>query len=542
MTKETHHPLKNYHDDITDITSRFSFTHHPVLDTSGLIVVPQGFAQPFYHKPTNTIGVLFSKTAHNLRGETQSNGKIYAKADAIKNCYIFGARRAKGDKETPLRQRANAHTVKRELREDLDKSRRILGLRSRKHFTLYNADNLYTNGRHVYEILPRKNDGFNVVLRLSTRRQDGSFVPFDLNDKSLRGHFAKASTTIAHTKTLTLARLAVSAHWRKLSADLWEEKNIFMNTSKPVFAKKLLANVVHGSYEKAPKIVASTTIVGAILGIEYGLTLGVTAGLVTGFTAAAAHTAIHLPVEMGLEEYVRARARSKEAKLKLEIDAYGFDADVSDHFKIQTPENIAKLCPHIDLERFNAKDFELLSLEQFSLLKDREQVQDNLQAVGLAGHVMFMGQRGFSSEASIADLRTEMRIFQTGIVRFMHEKPNGNIVVFAQYCPEHCNNEQLRLPQHYIDQFNNGIIRLEYDRTKSTFPEGLLTPPENISYKEMTLEIERDLLFSQQTDISWDTRCKSIQNIYNAFTNMDSLNAGLRKNKHPIATSLRAYA
>ena len=184
----------------------------------------------------------------------------------------------------------------------------------------------------------------------------------------------------------------------------------------------------------------------------------------------------------------------------------------------------------------------MLSLEQFSLVKDREQIQDNLQAVGLAGHLMFMGQRGFSSEASISDLRTEMRVFQTGIVRFMHEKPNGQILVFAQYCPEQCKNEEQRLPQHYIDQFNNSIIRLEYDRHKSTFSEGLVSAPENVSYKDMMREIEGDILFSQQKDISWDTRRTSIQNIYSAFTDTENRNACLRKNTHSIATSLRAYA
>ncbi|MDD3020764.1 MAG: hypothetical protein PHX61_07270 [Alphaproteobacteria bacterium] len=521
VTHKKHHPLVAYHEDITDVTSRFTFTHHPVPDRSGLIISPQGFGQPFFHKPTNTVGVLFSKTANSLAGTLLDNGRRVMTHEQMEACYIFGARRLKGNPDDPLFKRPNIHTVQRDLRDDLDKARRELGLRSRKHFTLYNADNIYTNGRHVYEILPRKRGGFDVVFRMATRREDGGFVPFDMNDKSLRGIFSRATKVIEKTKTYEQAQQAVGRHWQSFSSELWSQRNIFVTQGKAIFAKKLASDLMYAYMDESSKVLGSTAIVGLILGMSEGPTLGVVGGLTVGFTAAVGHTAIHLPVEIGLKEYLEIRKKSREAKSKLDIDAYGYAKDVSDHFKIQTPENISKVCPHIDLERFAPEDFELLPLDQFTLQKDREMVQDNLQALSLSGHLLFMGQRGYSSQSHILDRRTELRTFQSGVTRLIHEREDGKIIVFGQYRPEMCADERLRLPECYIKQFEGRIVRLEYDRTKTTFTDGLPKGLEHTTYKDMINEIETDLLFSSQNIDSWDIRSKSFESIFAAFSNPD---------------------
>lgn len=535
------HPLAHYHDRITDITSRFSFTHHPVPDNDGLIATPQGFGRPFYHRATNTVGVLYSKTANNLQGRQLADGRIVAARDELERCYIFSARRARGDESEPLEQRANAHTMRRETREDFDVARRTLGVKSRKHYTLYGADNIYTNGRHMYEIIKnRKGDGYRVVLKLSTRREGGGFVPFDPNDKSLRGFFSHASKTLAKTRTHEQAREVISQHWEKLSSDLWENKNIFFENGKGMTAKKLLCDFANVAINKGPRIAWSTAIVGGIFAVKYGMALGVVGGLVAGLSSTLIHTAVHLPVEFGVDEFADAKRRSKELKGKQNIEAFGYDADVSDHFKIQTPENLAKLCPHIDLERFLAKEFEFLPLDMFDLRKDREQVQETLQSVSLAGHLMFMGQRGISSEAFIADEKSELHKFQSGVVRYMHEKPNGNVVVFAQYRPELCKNDGLRLPQEYIAQFGNNIMRMEYDRRQESFTECLVDDLAPVQYNDMVREIESEHLFTRYKDISWDTKSKTMQGIFHNFVPPQDYLYMLYQHKGALRAGMRA--
>ena len=524
MSKKQEHPLSHFHDRITDITSRFSFTHHPVPDQNGLIVAPQGFGRPFYHRESNTVGVLFSKTANNLEGRRLADGRIVATADQMERCYIFGARRARGDADTPLKDRANAHTMRRELREDLDTARRKLGVKSRKHFTLYGADNIYTNGRHVYEIVKSGDKQHAVVLHLSTRRKEGGFLPFDMNDKSLRGRFAYASKTIGRFDSEQAARRFVSEHWRGLAGQLWENQNIFLENGLSMAAKKLAADFVNVTLDKGGKIALTTGLVGSVFSVKYALAADLHAGTAAVLGAASAglistliHTAVHIPVEFGVDEYSEARRRAKELKSKQSIDAFGYDVDVSDHFKIQTPSNLVKLCPHVDLDRFKAHEFEFLTLDQFDLRKDREQTQNNLQATSLAGYLMFGGQRGIPSEAFIADDATELRAFYSGVVRYMHEKDNGNIVVFAQYRPDMCRNDYMRVPPQYIDQFDGKIVRLEYDRMADTFGEGLVQDVTPVTMAQMMKEIEVESLFKDYKNLSWTTKQRSLEGITSLF-------------------------
>ena len=547
MSKKQDHPLSHFHDRITDITSRFSFTHHPVPDQNGLIVTPQGFGRPFFHRETNTVGVLFSKTANNLEGRRLVDGRIVATKEQMERCYIFAARRAKGNVNAPLKDRSNEHTMRRELREDFDITRRELGKKSRKHFTLYGADNLYTNGRHAYELIKQKNGGFAVVLHLSTRRKDGSFIPFDINDKSLRGKFSHASKTIGRFKGENQARRFVSQHWHELSAQLWEGKNIFLNSGLSMAGKKLMADFVNVSLDKGGRIATATSIVGGIFATKYAMAVDAHAGLMAvggaigaGLLSTLIHTAVHLPVEFGVDEYVGARRRAKELRSKQDIEAFDYNVDVSDHFKIQTADNLAKLCPHVDLDRFKASEFEFLSLDEFDLRKDREQTQENLQATVLAGYLMFGGQRGIPSEAFIADNKTEVRAFHSGAVRYMHEKDNGNIVVFAQYRKDLCTNENLRVPQPYIDQFEGQIVRLEYDRMADTFGEGLVQDVTPVSYQDMMREVETENLFKNYDGLSWTTKQATLEGIMGTFVDTSSY-AHLRGRTHlAVRSSLKA--
>ena len=516
IAKET---LRKYGEEIPDIMSRFSFDHHPVVEDTGLIVTPQGFARPFFHKPTNTVGLLFSKTSNNLRGSYHSNGKNYAKAEQIERCYIITARRCKDDVSVPLAERGDKYRNEKDMRHALDDFCHKLGERNQKHFTGFMADDVFTNGALSYEIVERKRKGlvdrYDVVLHLPTRRKDGSFIPFGQGKtKGLRRHFEKVSKTVATAKSYEHARLRLYEHWGEVSAELWDEKNIFSNKGLDIKAKKLMADFVNVSCDHAFMLVATTLIVsGVTMLIKPAL------GLLGAIAGTIAHTMGHVAVEKGIEGSFDARRKVKEAKNKLDINAYEFDTDVSDHFKIQNEENIAKLCSHLDTERFDPEEFELLDIHQMNLLRDREQVHDNLRDTSLAGQVLFMHQRGFSSICSMLDNRTEIRLFQNGVVRLMHEKEDGNIVAYSQYRPELCMTERLRLPERYIDQYEGGILRVEYDRCKSNFSEALVAKEKNVSRDEMLREVQGQFLFSTQTIVPWYIRLKSIQSVQGSFVN-----------------------
>lgn len=532
--------LTDYHEDIPDIVSRFSFDHPAAIDESGLIDLPEGFARPFYHKPTNTVGLFFSKNSKNLQGLMAENGKVYAGKEALSRCYIIGARRSKGAADSDFNVRASYHSNRRALRDDLDSFCKEMHARNQKHFTLFGAESrdvhpallhlpsmgkekarkndVFTNGRLAYLLRQDSKGRYEVSFLAPTRRKDGSFVPVDLPEKwSLRRAFSKVSRKVAVTNSYEGARYALMRHWGEVSSRLWDEKNLYAHESTAFKAKKLAADFVNVSHDHMATFVGATLMIGGAMSI-YNPQLG----LLGGISGALAHAVAHMAIEKTIEGSYQARQKAREARQKFNIEAYGYNSDVADHFKIQTAENIAKLCPHVDQQRFDAGEFAFLTDRQFSLLRDREEtVKENPRIGSLSRHLLFMHQRGFSSTCTFLDRRTRLDMFQSGIIRFMHEKKGGNILVFAQYRPDLCLTENLRLPEYYIDQFEGGIIRLEYDRRQKDLTRALVGKREAVSHAGAIREIERDCLFSMQPDVPWFARQKSMQAVYSAFSNPD---------------------
>lgn len=528
--------LTEYHEDIPDIVSRFSFDHPAAIDESGLIDLPEGFARPFYHKPTNTVGLFFSKNSKNLQGRTAGNGKIYAEQGPLSRCYIIGARRSKGDVDSDFNKRPSYHSNRRTLRDDLDAFCKEMRARNLKHFTLFGAESadvhpallhlpsigkekpqkndVFTNGRLAYLLQRDKKDRYEVIFLAPTRRKDGSFVPVDLSEKwSLRRTFSKVSRKVAMSNSYEGARYALMQHWGEVSSRLWDEKNLYDHESTAFRAKKLAADFVNVSQDHMATFAGATLMIGGAMSI-YNPQLG----LLGGISGALAHAVAHIAIEKTIEGSYQAREKAHEARQKFNIEAYGYHSDVADHFKIQTAENIAKLCPHVDQQRFDAEEFEFLTDRQFSLLRDREEaMKENPRVGSLSRHLLFMHQRGFSSTCTFLDRRTRLDMFQSGIVRFMHEKKGGNILVFAQYRPDLCMAENLRLPEYYIDQFEGGMVRLEYDRRQKDLTRALVGKREAVSQADAIREIERDCLFSTQPDVPWFAREKSLQAVYSAF-------------------------
>lgn len=538
LTKLTKYPFTEYHDDIPDVVSRFFFDHPATIDESGIIDMPEGFARPFYHKPTNTVGLLFSKTSKNLIGRQEQDGRICAKKEELGRCYIISARRCKDNSNAERHpDRHDYHSNRRGLRHDLEEFCEELRRRNQKHFTLFGAGagnlhpsfgsfsmrryvktDIFTNGRLAYLIEKRKDKDYKVTFFAPTRRKDGSFVPVDLSDKwTLRSAFSKVSRVIANTHSYEEARYALMKHWGQMSSRLWDEKNIHKEEGRLFMAKKLCADFVNVSYDHSRSFLITTSLIGggtALIKPELGI--------IAALTSTIGHTVVHVVIEKGEEGLLEAREKAQEARSKVNIDAYGYNVDISDHFKVQTAENMIKHCPHIDVNRFIPEEFEFLDNSQFSLLRDREVVQDNPKIGSLSRHLLFMHQRGFSATCSALDRRSRLDMFQSGIVRFMHERKGGNIVVFAQYRPDLCISEHLRLPDYYTEQFNGGIIRLEYDRRQKDLSHGLVGKRKNVSYTEAMREIEKDCLFSTQSTVPWSVRSKSINAVGTSFTDPES--------------------
>lgn len=509
-----------YQNTIPDVVSRFVFDHHAVIDPTGLIVTPQGFARPFYHEPTNTVGLMFSKTAANLFGDKKSDGKLYATSEQAQNCYIVSAYRCETERSAALESRREIKRLSKRLRNDLDNFCEDLNERNQKHFTAYVTDNITTNGSLTYEIIKTRK-GYNVVLNLASERRDGGFVPYDIEDKSLSGYFSRLSQTVAKCKTYEEAKVARRKHWDKMAAEYWDQKDVYKGRGKLFMAKKLMADFVNTTTHHASTFVITTAGVSGLMMLykpEYTVPAAVVGTVV--------HTAAHITTEKSKESVEHGYKKRREDRHRLDIKKHKHGVDASDHFKVQTKQELTKICPHIDWTRFSAEEFMFPGTDEMSLLRNREQLQSNLKATSLEGHLLFMHQRGFSSECNLIDRRTRLDTFQSGIVRLMHERNDGTIVVYGQYIPEMCTVESQRLPQNYIDMFEGGIVRVEYDPSKSTFSTGLIGS-KIVSHKDMIQEVERDFLYYSQTTIPWSIRSQAQDTIRGNFVDVDDANARL---------------
>lgn len=481
----------------------------------GTIVTAHGYARLALHKPTGTVCLFTSKASINLQGTRQSDGSIIADYDGIRQSYIVAAYRTDGSSADLLRVAPHARRALRRFNEDL-------GERSEKHFTLYGAKavssrgtdtEFHTNGRLAYLLENLgKGKGYRVRFYAPTKRKDGSFVPVQLERNSLSSKFASVSRVISTAGNYEQARHDMALHWQRISSKLWDERSIYEGEGLYFNTKKSIARLFNTLAERGPQL----TLVTAIIGIGMGL-ISAKYGIIGGLIAAVLHTAAHHVLD---ESYALSNEQLKklrEARRRLNIEAYPMGENVADHFKLQTRDNISRLCAKTDMARFKGEEFVWLTAARSGILLDHEKAVDGFHPSSLRAHLLFVHQRGFSSSCTLPDPRTRLDVFQSGLIRLMHERADGRVAIYSRYDESACVAPALRLPQDKIDKMGGGIVHIEYDRTRDSFYHAFERGPETVSFEEMMQDIEDNMLFRGMSGVTPQIRAAALHAIRATF-------------------------
>lgn len=466
---------------------------------NGTFVSTHGFARLAYHEPTDTLCLVASKTPVNVRG-TRVDEHIHATEDGLKKSYIIAAYRLKHDG-------ANDERVGQHMRNALDKFGIEMGDRSEKHFRLFAASytnpepvradvgqqqksEIFTNGCVTYVLEPTQK-GYRATFHAAAQREGGHFVPFTLEHNSvLRNGITKISKVIGEDPDYSAVRAKINSHWGSVSSKLWDQKSLYKGEGLFFNTKRVYASAVNYAHHNSLSAATTAVLCAGAYGYNPRAGLGAAVG------ATVIHTVAHKLTHDGLHGTLTAYERVKQAKARKDINAYPFNEDASDHFKIQTTENMKKLCPKMDLNRFSADEFLWLDAEQSRMLLDHERVEDGMQPENLRGLLVNAHLRGFTSTCLTLDKRTQIDIFQSGLVRLMHQPQKGKTLIYAQYRPELCDNEHMRLPNEYAQQFKGGLVRMEYDRNGSSFRDSIDFQTK-VPFAQMHHEVGRVLFRNQ---------------------------------------------
>lgn len=530
-------PADLFNQAITGITSRFVFetpsfvvgrAHSADLSNDiedvdiydGLVVSSHGYGRVAKHKPTGTICLFTSKESYNLKGERQEDGSIIPSQEGLNRSYIVAAYRSNG-------MQSDVYRVAPAMRRALKRFWEDLGERSEKHFTKYGAridgitgldlggfddmTEVHTNGRLDY-LLSRRSDRYRLRFIAPTRRKNGSFVPPVLVRFSMRDIFSGVSKSVSSTLTYERARHNLAHHWQTVSARLWDEKNLFEGEGLTFRTKKIAAGIINAVSEKLGQISLVTGLTGATI----GTLVNPAYGFFGGIAAAVVHTGIHLVFDESFRFSNEMWKRSKEARSRLDLDAYPLTGDVSDHFKIQTPQNIKKICSKMDMARFPADQFEFLTSDNSGLLMDHEHANDGFYPSSLNSYLLTAHQRGFSSSCVFPDKMTMVNIFQSGLVRLIHERPNGQVVVYGRYRRDACTDSRVQMPTEKQDKFGNRIICFQYDRRRRDFYHAFKASAAPVTVETMMADMDASL-FASQPSIRADVKTRSLQSIRETF-------------------------
>ena len=526
-------PVARLNDSVRGINSRFTFERpmevvgrctvsaapgampHDADIHDGTIVTAHGYARLALHRPTGTVCLFTSKASSNLQGTRQPDGTIIADDDGIAKSYIVAAYRTDGSDADIRRAAPHARRALRRFNEDL-------GERSEKHFTLYGAKTqnrrgtdteFHTNGRLAYVLENLgTGKGYRVRFYAPTKRKDGSFVPVELARHSLSSKFASVSRVISTAASYEQARHDMALHWQRISSKLWDERSIYEGEGAYFNAKKNIARLFNSLAERGLQL----TLVTGIIGLGMGL-ISAKYGIIGGLLAAVTHTAAHHVLD---ESYALSNEQWKklrEARRRLNIEAYPLGENVADHFKRQTRDNISRLCAKTDMDRFKGAEFEWLTAARAGVLLDHEKAVDGFHPSSLRAHLLFVHQRGFSSSCTLPDPRTRLDVFQSGLVRLMHERADGRIAVYSRYDESACVAPALRLPQEKIDKMGGHIVRIEYDRTRDSFYHAFERGPEAVSFEDMMRDIEDNMLFRGMPDVPPAVRAAALHAVRASF-------------------------
>ncbi|PCK00243.1 MAG: hypothetical protein COA45_00205 [Zetaproteobacteria bacterium] len=492
---------------------------------NGTYITPHGgAARVAYHDETNTLCLIASKTAVNLRGERTEDGGVGATEDGLSKSYIISAYRLKDDG-------SNFDRVKLKLREALQNYDLELGKRAKKHFGQFSASfkqepsiskdvdevkftEVFTNGYAAYLLhRTQTSDGSDfkeecdAEFYASVKRHDGHFVPMNFNGSAFSIDVSKVSKSVVEKKSYIGARDTINSHWGRVSSRLWDQEPLYAGEGVGFLTKIGAAGFLNYINDSKKYVFPTAAVSAAVFAKNPALGVTTAVGLTVG------HTFLHKMADGGFHGFLHTYNKVKEARKRVNIEDYSFDEDTSDYFKIHTRNNLSseKIAPKMDMKRFSAEEFSFLNAQQSGLMHNHTEVEDGLRPEDVRSLLLFGHQRGFTSTVGFLDKSTRIDAFQNGIMRVMHNQPDGKVVVHAQYQPKLCTNEALRLPQVYIDQFEGGILRLEYDPAGDRFKDSVQVDV-NVPVGQVIKELCHVQLFRNQsyTDQNVQQRSRDI--------------------------------
>lgn len=477
MKRHTHRPLAEYRRDIHNIMSKFTINDGISIDpVSGLMRMPEGFARLYHHSPTNTVGLLFSKEADNLKGITDAEGNTQISDQQLKRCYHVAAYRCDSqDASVPLGKLHNHQAMVNDLRKDLDKFRHKYKDRTHKHFTLYMAKlqgqtaglqkaginyksdtYIFTNKQLAY-VVDKKDKGYEVKLIVPTKRRDGSFIPPVLVDSSWRGRFNKESAKLATGLSFAEAKAFVEDHWVGMSQKLWEEQDI-LSTHTRLFRARAQAKATSNKIaSNLPRLSFTVTGVGsAFYLINPELTwLGAVAG-------AGVHTAADLFLD---EVYAESTSRMKETKKKPNITDYDIGENATNYFRVPYKEEIGRLCARLDLNKIHGADLNFLQFEDMNLYSNKMQLVPHDEVDSAEEAIAHMHHRGLSSVCQILSDNTVVHQFQNGVARLTHyDDETKTYQVFAAYHSDRTQPHITPLASKFQEYMDGHIIGYSYQK------------------------------------------------------------------------------
>lgn len=472
---------------------------------SGIGAAASGFWRFGFDKDTNTIMAFTAKTPVNLRGERGPDGKIYVNNELLKRAYIPFAYRLKPDEQ-------NEREVFKRLKLDIQNYLASTAARASKHFAVacasykydtgqgqdlksYKYGDIFINSAVTYLREHNDNGEHIATFHMAMQRAIGSdgeegFAEFNphLKNSVLLGHMPKISKTIAQDNDLYAVRAQIRQHETKTLSKMWDEVSLYKG--EDIGAKVHFANFVNYIYEHKKSVLASIGTSGVFFAVNPA------AGFLTAVTGTVAHMVAHKLVHDGVNGSFAQVQKIKHNKSKTGIAAFSYGENCAAFFQDHKLENMSRRAPkaRMSIPRFSV---ELLTANDIKDMLDHAKFNNVLQIESLRGLLLYVHQRGFSSERMFPDKRTMVDVYKSGMVRAMHAKPDGKIVIYGQHRPEVCQGEQFELPAVYVEQFNQGITRIEYDRNAPDF-QSAFDIRSNVPYAKMVEEFEQ-MLFDPQT-------------------------------------------
>lgn len=470
---------------------------------SGMIAAASGFARFGYHKDSHSIIMITSKTPVNLRGQRQDDGRILLSQEQLDRCYVPYAYRLKSGRE-------NEREIFARFKQNAQFYFNDVGARANKHFgvfsagysmptpTIFNPDKVEygevrLNSAAVY-LLKNEADQFKAEFHVSAMRDVGEggeerFKPFDPHRQStfMDSHISHISKTVFEGQNRLEVKAKMNRHILQTLSKMWDEHDLYDESGFGF--RGVRAKAVNYIYENKKSVLVSAA------STTFFFTYGVAVGATSAFLNALGHTIAHGFIHEGVDKSFAARRKIKENLKKKSIEAFSFKENCAAFFQEHTEDNMRRRNPKA--RKDISGDIEMLTAESLEKMVDHLTLNNSLQLESLRGLMLYAHQRGFPFHRMILDKRSEVEVYASGMILFRHEHPDGKTILFGQYRPEACMGEQFRLPEVYIRQFKDGIVRLEYDRQAENFSSAFQMK-EGVPYFEAVNEAQ-DLLFSPKT-------------------------------------------